>query len=111
MECQTIMQFDGVFYKMNSSLDYNFAQKKALQFYSGKTENIRTIFEFLNNNMNMFDIVITTEISRLIKLVSNKIYVIIGCVLYGKNIGVLFFKKDYKTLSKRTYIRIAGICI
>jgi len=95
-----------VFYKIDSSLDYNFAQKKALQFYSGKTENIRTIFEFLNNNMNMFDIVITTEISRLIKLVSNKIYVIIGCVLYGKNIGVLFFKKTIRHFLKEPVLEL-----
>lgn len=94
------------FYKIDKSLDYNFAQKKALQFYLGEKENISSTFEFLNENLHLFDVVITTEVSRLLHLLSNKIYVVIGCVLLGKTIGMLFFKKSISDFSKEHVLEL-----
>jgi hypothetical protein len=80
------------FYEIDKSLDYNFAKKKALRFFEGKKETLNEIFDFLDKKLYMFDVVITTEIKRLLHLLDNNLYIVIGCVLNGKTIGVLFFK-------------------
>lgn len=89
-----------VVFKIDKSLDYNFAQKKALSFFTAKNENMTAIFDFLDTNMKTFDVVITTEISRLLNLVLCQMYIIVGCVLLGKTIGVLFFKKTVRDFTK-----------
>lgn len=80
------------FYEIDNSLDYDFAKKKALRFFEGKKENLNEIFDFLDKKLYMFDVIITTEIKRLLNLLDNKLYIVIGCVLNGKTIGILFFK-------------------
>lgn len=82
---------DKVF-KIDNTLDYNFASKKALDFFVAGRENMACILDLLNDNMPLFDIVITPEISYILELSNLKKYVIIGCNLNGVLIGVLFFK-------------------
>lgn len=79
-------------FKIDNTLDYNFASKKALDFFIAGRENMACILDLLNDNMYLFDIVITPEISYILELSNIKRYVIIGCNLNGVLIGVMFFK-------------------
>lgn len=91
-----LCQVNDMLFIIDKTLDYKFDVKRQLRFNTIQKENIRSLLDFLDLQINkeLFSIVVTPDIGHLIELINVKLIVVVGCFLNNTMIGVLFFKTN-----------------
>lgn len=87
-----LCQVTEISFIIDKTLDYRFDVKRQLRFNTIQKDNIRSLLDFLDLQINNFNIVVTPDIGHLIEMINVKLVVIIGCFLNNNIIGILFFK-------------------
>lgn len=93
--------FDVLTYEIDLDLDYDFSHQKGLLVFPVKSHTQLTeLVDFVRSKKSSFAIDIVTSMGNLLTLIKKGELFIIGCNLFGRILGYVFFR-DFKNGTKK----------